>query len=114
MRTQELEDKNRLAGSGENCINVLEGDKTGDAVGRPGWESSLLGDPGAKFFCDLPKNHVPGQLRWPVLTCPPLAAFEVTPEAYGRWCYIMVKKTTDVVNAVNSVEQELGPGSRNP
>jgi hypothetical protein len=28
----------------------LKKEKTGDALGRPSWESSLLGDPGAKFF----------------------------------------------------------------
>ena len=26
-------------------------DKTGDAVGRPSWRSSFLGDPGAEFLC---------------------------------------------------------------
>jgi hypothetical protein len=26
-------------------------DKTGDAVGRPSWRSSFLGDPGVKFLC---------------------------------------------------------------
>jgi hypothetical protein len=30
----------------------LRRDKTGDAVGRPRRESSLLGDPAAKFFCE--------------------------------------------------------------
>ena len=29
----------------------LRRDKTGDAVGRASWRSSLLGDPGAKFLC---------------------------------------------------------------
>ena len=29
----------------------LRRDKSGDAVGRPSWRSSLLGDPGAKFLC---------------------------------------------------------------
>ena len=28
-------------------------DKTGDAVGRPSWQSSLLGDPGAKFLLPI-------------------------------------------------------------
>src|ERR1700694_1288953 len=28
----------------------LRRDKNGDAVGRPSWESSFLGDPGAKFL----------------------------------------------------------------
>jgi hypothetical protein len=28
----------------------LRTDKNGDAVGRPRWESSFLGDPGAKFL----------------------------------------------------------------
>jgi hypothetical protein len=30
---------------------VRKKDKPGDAVGRPRWGSSLLSDPGAKFFC---------------------------------------------------------------
>ncbi len=29
---------------------VWQGDKRGDARGRPSWGSSLLGDPSAKFF----------------------------------------------------------------
>jgi hypothetical protein len=29
---------------------VWQGDKKGDARGRPSWGSSLLGDPSAKFF----------------------------------------------------------------
>jgi hypothetical protein len=29
----------------------LRRSKTVDAVGRPSWESSFLGDPGAKFLC---------------------------------------------------------------
>jgi hypothetical protein len=29
----------------------LKSDKTGDAPGQPSWRVSLLGDPGAKFFC---------------------------------------------------------------
>jgi type III restriction enzyme len=31
---------------------------------------------------------------------------------YGLWRYIMVKKTTDVANAVNSVEQEFRAGTQ--
>ena len=34
----------------------LKKDKSGDTVGRPSWESSLLGDPGAKFFCGKPQH----------------------------------------------------------
>jgi hypothetical protein len=30
--------------------------KTGEARGRPSWESSFLGDPGAKFFCRKREN----------------------------------------------------------
>jgi hypothetical protein len=40
-------------------------------VGRPGWESSLLGDPGAKFLSDLPQNPSSGPT--------PLAGFDLTP-----------------------------------
>ena len=29
----------------------MKTDKTGDAMGRPSWRSSFLGDPSAKFFC---------------------------------------------------------------
>ena len=34
----------------------LKKDKSGDTVGRPSWKSSLLGDPGAKFFCGKPQH----------------------------------------------------------
>jgi hypothetical protein len=30
----------------------MKTDKAGDAVGRPSWGSSFLGDPGAKFFVE--------------------------------------------------------------
>jgi hypothetical protein len=49
MRTAELENKNRLAGSGEISINALEETKPGDAGTRRSCESSLLGDPDTKF-----------------------------------------------------------------
>ncbi len=32
--------------------NALEEGKSGDAVGRPSWRSSLLGDPGEKFLVE--------------------------------------------------------------
>jgi len=36
-------------GRSESGISMR--DKTGDAMGRPSWRSSFLGDPGATFFC---------------------------------------------------------------
>src|SRR5215469_14479796 len=34
----------------------LKKDKSGDTVSPPSWKSSLLGDPGAKFFCGKPQH----------------------------------------------------------
>jgi len=34
-------------------MNASKTDKTGGAVGRPSWESSLLSDPDAKFSVDM-------------------------------------------------------------
>jgi hypothetical protein len=41
-----------------NALEEVSRDKSGDAVGRPGWRSSLLGDPGAKFLCGKLKGSL--------------------------------------------------------
>jgi hypothetical protein len=38
------------SGLGRRGQSTLESDKTGDAIGRLSWGSSLLGAPGVKFF----------------------------------------------------------------
>ena len=35
----------------------LRRDKAGDTLGRASWRSSLLGDPGANFFCGKPRRR---------------------------------------------------------
>jgi hypothetical protein len=69
--------------------------KTGGALGRPSWQSSLLGDPGAKFFPQKRRqarkvetgnneqlNYCPeSEFEWPVLNRPQMAGFGVTTEA---------------------------------
>ena len=46
--------------------------KRGDARGRPSWQSSFLGDPGAKFFCGFIKKTIAvvgavGKVKIPLL-----------------------------------------------
>ena len=41
-----------------NALEEVRRDKSGDAVGRPSWRSSLLGDPGAKFPCGKLKRSL--------------------------------------------------------
>jgi hypothetical protein len=38
--------------------NALAEGKSGDAVGRPSWRSSLLGDPGEKFLAGKLKSSL--------------------------------------------------------
>jgi hypothetical protein len=72
--------------------------KTGDALARPSWQSSLLGDPDAKFFPQKRRqarkvetgnneqlNYCPeSEFEWPVLNRPQMAGFGVTTED-PRW-----------------------------
>jgi hypothetical protein len=41
-----------FSSAGAPASVVAQTEKRGDAPGRPGWQSSLLEDPGAKFFCE--------------------------------------------------------------
>jgi hypothetical protein len=77
----------------------LKRDKLGDALGRPSWQSSLLGDPGAKFSLKSggqeEKYNLEGmstsitvqesEFEWPVLNRPQMAGFGVTTEAGNKW-----------------------------
>ena len=49
---------NKPASCQQQCTlekrNAPEENKSRDAVGRPSWRSSFLGDPGAKFLCEKP------------------------------------------------------------
>src|SRR6202158_4921513 len=42
---------------GFRAIAYLEHGQKGDAVGRPRWRSSFLGDPGAKFLVETGHHH---------------------------------------------------------
>ena len=58
----------------------LKRGKTGDAMGRPNWRSSFLGDAGATFFC---KTEQTGYDALEILPHPGLR-FALNASPYGR------------------------------
>jgi hypothetical protein len=58
----------------------LKRSKTGDAMARPSWRSSLLGDAGAKFFCETEQT---GYDALEILPHPGLR-FALNASPYGR------------------------------
>jgi hypothetical protein len=88
----------QLEQSGKSKMRLHE-PKTGDALGRTTWQSSLLGDSGAEFFPEKQRqarkvetgnneqlNYCPeSEFEWPVLNRPQMAGFGVTTEARGEY-----------------------------